>query len=185
MANTSSPSIQFITLTLLILPTLTIVLYFLTVFPHNPDSIIIHPSLSTLSKDTRSWQIYPSDFFEGGAYVTFPYGRVSDFDNLPVSPIKLIVSFRCDTGCWVQRMVKRSINAFFLSPQFLIRPQVVLIHGLSVPSIIWREIAPQLAQKGFRVLLYGAYIVLSDTTIIHVCLRSIWTWLLRCSPSHV
>lgn len=34
--------------------------------------------------------------------------------------------------------------------------QVVLIHGLSVPSIIWKDVAPHLAQSGFRVLLYGA-----------------------------
>lgn len=122
MANTSSPSIQFITLTLLILPTLTILLYFLTVFPHNPDSIIIHPSLSTLSKDSRSWQIYSSDFFDGGAYVTFPYGRV---------------------------------RYWLLGPPD--GKKVVLIHGLSVPSIIWQEIAPQLAEKGFRVLLYDLY----------------------------
>ena len=36
-------------------------------------------------------------------------------------------------------------------------PQVVLIHGLSVPSIIWKDVAPQLAAKGFRVLLYGEW----------------------------
>ena len=34
--------------------------------------------------------------------------------------------------------------------------QVVLIHGLSVPSIIWKDVAPQLAKSGYRVLLYGA-----------------------------
>lgn len=33
--------------------------------------------------------------------------------------------------------------------------QVVLIHGLSVPSIIWQDVAPQLAASGFRVLIYG------------------------------
>ncbi|KAI0682612.1 alpha/beta-hydrolase [Earliella scabrosa] len=35
--------------------------------------------------------------------------------------------------------------------------RVVLIHGLSVPSIIWKDVAPQLAAKGFRVLLYDLY----------------------------
>ncbi|KAI0638573.1 alpha/beta-hydrolase [Trametes polyzona] len=35
--------------------------------------------------------------------------------------------------------------------------RVVLIHGLSVPSIIWKDVAPQLAAKGYRVLLYDLY----------------------------
>ena len=34
--------------------------------------------------------------------------------------------------------------------------QVVLIHGLSIPSIIWRDVAPTLADLGYRVLVYGA-----------------------------
>lgn len=33
--------------------------------------------------------------------------------------------------------------------------KVVLIHGLSVPSLIWKRIAPELAKKGARVLVYG------------------------------
>ena len=69
-------SFQCVTLSLLVLPAVTLLIYFLTSFPHAPDSMIIHPSLSSLSKDARSWQIYSEDFFQGGAYVTFPYGRV-------------------------------------------------------------------------------------------------------------
>jgi pimeloyl-ACP methyl ester carboxylesterase len=38
--------------------------------------------------------------------------------------------------------------------------QVVLIHGLSIPSIMWRDIAPTLAQNGFRVLVYGMFSML-------------------------
>lgn len=106
MAHTSSPSIQFITLTLLILPAVTIILYFLTVFPHNPDSIIIHPSLSSLSKDTRSWQIYPADFFEGGAYATFPYGRVSRIVNRLHARF-INRSYRWDTGSSAHPMATR------------------------------------------------------------------------------
>lgn len=34
--------------------------------------------------------------------------------------------------------------------------QLVLIHGLSVPSMIWQDVAPELAAKGYRVLVYGA-----------------------------
>ncbi|KAI0758088.1 alpha/beta-hydrolase [Fomes fomentarius] len=35
--------------------------------------------------------------------------------------------------------------------------RVVLIHGLSVPSIIWKDITPKLVAKGYRVLLYDLY----------------------------
>ena len=35
------------------------------------------------------------------------------------------------------------------------RAQLVLIHGLSVPSMIWQDVAPELASKGFRILVYG------------------------------
>jgi pimeloyl-ACP methyl ester carboxylesterase len=33
--------------------------------------------------------------------------------------------------------------------------QVVLIHGLSIPAIVWKDVAPVLASRGYRVLLYG------------------------------
>ena len=77
MAHPASLGFQCGTLTLLILPAITLLVYFYTVFPHTPASLVIQPSLSSLSKDSRSWQIYAEDFFQGGAYVTFPYGRVS------------------------------------------------------------------------------------------------------------
>ncbi|PFH46559.1 hypothetical protein AMATHDRAFT_183280 [Amanita thiersii Skay4041] len=35
--------------------------------------------------------------------------------------------------------------------------KVVLIHGLSIPAIIWRDVAPSLAARGYRVLLYDLY----------------------------
>ncbi|KAF9812764.1 hypothetical protein IEO21_06014 [Rhodonia placenta] len=35
--------------------------------------------------------------------------------------------------------------------------RIVLIHGLSVPAIIWKDVAPQLVDNGFRVLLYDLY----------------------------
>ncbi|CAE7144162.1 unnamed protein product [Rhizoctonia solani] len=35
--------------------------------------------------------------------------------------------------------------------------RVVLIHGLSIPSIIWKEVAARLAKTGFRVLLFDLY----------------------------
>ncbi|KAJ8495832.1 hypothetical protein ONZ51_g1471 [Trametes cubensis] len=35
--------------------------------------------------------------------------------------------------------------------------KVVLIHGISTPGITWKEIAPYLAEKGLRVLVYDLY----------------------------
>ena len=35
--------------------------------------------------------------------------------------------------------------------------QIILIHGLSIPSLIYASVAPSLAQQGFRVLLYDLY----------------------------
>ncbi|CCM07091.1 uncharacterized protein FIBRA_09418 [Fibroporia radiculosa] len=35
--------------------------------------------------------------------------------------------------------------------------RIVLIHGLSVPAIIWKDVAPKLVSSGFRVLLYDLY----------------------------
>ncbi|KAH8092510.1 alpha/beta-hydrolase [Cristinia sonorae] len=122
MAHSSSLGVQCGTITLLILPAITILVYFLTVFPHNPACLVIHPSLSSLSKESRSWQIYDEDFFQGGAYVSFPYGRV---------------------------------RYWLFGPEEGTR--IVLIHGLSIPAIIWKDIAPQLAARGFRVLLYDLY----------------------------
>ncbi|KAG1737359.1 Alpha/Beta hydrolase protein [Suillus occidentalis] len=35
--------------------------------------------------------------------------------------------------------------------------RIVLIHGLSIPAIVWKDIAPVLASRGYRVLLYDLY----------------------------
>lgn len=72
----ASGSFQCITLLLLALPAVVLALYFLTSFPHAPDTLLVHPSLASLPKDLRSWLIYPEHVYDGGAYVSFPYGRV-------------------------------------------------------------------------------------------------------------
>ncbi|KAF8588115.1 alpha/beta-hydrolase [Ramaria rubella] len=36
-------------------------------------------------------------------------------------------------------------------------PKVVLIHGISIPSLLWKYIGPFLAEKGFRVLIYDLF----------------------------
>jgi len=35
--------------------------------------------------------------------------------------------------------------------------KVVLIHGLSMPSIVWKNIVPVLVERGYRVMLYDLY----------------------------
>ncbi|KAG6836090.1 hypothetical protein H0H93_011502, partial [Arthromyces matolae] len=35
--------------------------------------------------------------------------------------------------------------------------KIVLIHGLSIPAMIWKEVAPELATRGYRVLVYDLY----------------------------
>ncbi|KAF8076921.1 Alpha/Beta hydrolase protein [Lyophyllum atratum] len=35
--------------------------------------------------------------------------------------------------------------------------KVVLIHGLSIPAMIWEDVAPTLASRGYRVLVYDLY----------------------------
>ncbi|KIJ69727.1 hypothetical protein HYDPIDRAFT_164024 [Hydnomerulius pinastri MD-312] len=35
--------------------------------------------------------------------------------------------------------------------------KVVLVHGLSIPAIVWKDVAPVLASRGYRVLLYDLY----------------------------
>ncbi|KAG2055092.1 alpha/beta-hydrolase [Suillus hirtellus] len=35
--------------------------------------------------------------------------------------------------------------------------RIVLIHGLSIPAIVWKDVAPVLASQGYRVLLYDLY----------------------------
>ncbi|KAL0950382.1 hypothetical protein HGRIS_010344 [Hohenbuehelia grisea] len=35
--------------------------------------------------------------------------------------------------------------------------RVVLVNGLSIPAVIWKDVAPALATQGFRVLLYDLY----------------------------
>ena len=146
---------------LLICPAAVILTYFLTVFPHSPDSLYIHPSLATLDKSNPSWTLYPDNFYDGGAYAKFPLGTVRP---LPC-PCTLIPpscppasSHRSDIGSSVLKTASGYDLSHLLCPLYVHIPsQVVLIHGLSVPSIIWKDVAPQLAAKGYRVLLYGLW----------------------------
>lgn len=77
----ASNPFQCMSLSLLIIPPLILATYFFAAFPHPPQSWPVLPSLSTLPLTCHSWKIYPEDFYPGGAYVTFPQGRVCAFLN--------------------------------------------------------------------------------------------------------
>jgi len=113
---------QCLTLSLLILPPLLLATYFMAAFPVPRAMVYVHPSLASLPPTSKSWTIYPEDFYPGGGYATFPNGKV---------------------------------RYWLLGPEK--GKKIVLIHGLSIPAIIWKDVAPVLAARGFRVLLYDLY----------------------------
>ncbi|KAF9480153.1 alpha/beta-hydrolase [Pholiota conissans] len=113
---------QCLTLSLLILPPLLLTTYFMAIFPSPPPPVFVHPSLASMPLQSKSWLIYPEDFYSGGGYVMFPNGKV---------------------------------RYWLLGPEN--GKKVVLIHGLSIPAIIWKDVAPTLVARGYRVLLYDLY----------------------------
>ncbi|KAL4266217.1 AB hydrolase superfamily protein [Pleurotus pulmonarius] len=122
MVSLANGPFQCLTLSLLILPPILLTTYFLAAFPSPPEPLIIYPSLELLPKAHASWDIYPEDFYQGGAYARFPYGKV---------------------------------RYWLIGPED--GKKVVLIHGLSIPAMIWKDVAPVLASRGYRVLLYDLY----------------------------
>ncbi|KAH8828979.1 Alpha/Beta hydrolase protein [Flagelloscypha sp. PMI_526] len=111
-----------LTLSLLVLSPVLFVTFLFAVFPGSPESMVIHPSLSSLPQTHRSWAVYPPDTYPGGGYAPLPYGK---------------------TRYWL------------FGPED--GQKIVLLHGLSVPSLIWKNVAPDLARRGYRVLLYDLY----------------------------
>lgn len=109
-------------LALVVLPPLFLTVYLLASFPRPPTVPIIHASLAHLPSSSPSWDVYPEDFYSGGAYANLPLGRV---------------------------------RYWLIGPEDGRR--IVLIHGLSIPAIVWKDIAPVLASRGYRVLLYDLY----------------------------
>ena len=138
----ASRALHCLTYLFLIVPPLLLTVYLLAAFPSPPASLVIHSSLSSLPKHCKSWEIYPEDYYPGGSYVELPYGRVRYWLTGPAKGQKVRRS------C-IGRLTGQTVDCSRLL-------QIVLIHGLSVPSIIWKDIAPELAARGYRVLLYGA-----------------------------
>ncbi|KAF7432585.1 hypothetical protein PC9H_004527 [Pleurotus ostreatus] len=122
MVSLANGPFQCLTLSLLILPPILLTTYFLAAFPSPPEPLVIYPSLESLPKAHSSWEIYPEDFYQGGAYARFPYGKV---------------------------------RYWLIGPED--GKKVVLIHGLSIPAMVWKDVAPALASRGYRVLLYDLY----------------------------
>ena len=59
------------------LPSLILFFRFLAAFPLVSEGVAAYPSLASLPNESLSWSIYPENFYEGGGYVDFPFGRVS------------------------------------------------------------------------------------------------------------
>lgn len=74
--GTTAGSSYFL-LTVLAIPAIFLAARVLTTFPVPPEPVQAYPSLSSLPPDSRSWIIYPEDYYAGGNYVEFPMGRVS------------------------------------------------------------------------------------------------------------
>jgi hypothetical protein len=73
--------LQCLTLTVLLLPPLLLTTYWVATFPNPPKTFALHPSLASLPLSNPARLIYPETFYDGGAYVTLPYGRVGRYSS--------------------------------------------------------------------------------------------------------
>lgn len=97
-----------LSLAMLVIPPLLLVGYFLAAFPGPPTPMTVHQSLASLPSDSRSWSIYPEDFYPGGAYADLPYGKVCI--RLCASLVLILTNCmwcRHGTGCLDQRRGRR------------------------------------------------------------------------------
>ena len=96
-------SYHCLTSSLLVISSLILLSYFFAQFPHSPQGYSVHPSLASLGPETKAKDVYPEDYYSGGAYVSLPFGNV----RLPLlfptavhtnTPIMVIVRPRSVTG---------------------------------------------------------------------------------------
>ena len=66
------------------IPPLLLLIYLVTQFPRPHESLHIYPSLASVPRSNRVWEIYDEDYFPGGGYAALPYGRVSPNHVLPL-----------------------------------------------------------------------------------------------------
>lgn len=76
MAVASSYSYHCLTSSLLLVSSLILLSYFFAQFPHAPQGYSVHPSLASLGPETKAKDVYPEDYYSGGAYVSLPFGNV-------------------------------------------------------------------------------------------------------------
>lgn len=98
---------------ILVIP-LLLLFYTIASFPSPPHSVsVVHHSLASLPETCTSWKVYPEDFYEGGAYVTLPQGRVS----------YIYLSHRMEVGqkyhrrvigSLVQRRARKCVSSFYI-----------------------------------------------------------------------
>ena len=90
------------------IPPLLLLVYLVTQFPRPQETLHIHPSLASVPRSNRVWDIYNEDYFPGGGYAVLPHGRVrlhSDRSH------HMLTWIRYDTGSWAQRTGRRYIPA--------------------------------------------------------------------------
>ena len=67
------------------IPPLLLLIYLVTQFPRPQESLHIYPSLASVPRSNRVWEIYDEDYFPGGGYAVLPYGRVSPYPGQSAS----------------------------------------------------------------------------------------------------
>jgi hypothetical protein len=173
-----------LTLSFVLIPSLILLSYFYAQFPHAPQVYSVHPSLASLGPETKAQCVYPEDFYPGGAYVSLPFGKVCP----PFPPMPFLASpvtrFSPQGALLVARPRKWKEGSQSPPGDLFVcsnlDDQIVLIHGLSIPSLIWKDVAPTLASRGHRVLLYGmcTCVHLSSPTSRLTANRPLRPWLL-------
>ena len=69
-------SYRCLTSSFLLISSLILLSYFFAQFPHAPQRYSVHSSLASLGPETKAKDIYPEDYYSGGAYVALPFGNV-------------------------------------------------------------------------------------------------------------
>lgn len=87
------------------IPPFLLLIYLATQFPRPQEPLHIHPSLASVPRSNRVWEIYDEDYFPGGGYAPLPYGRVSPNSGFPRH--MSLTYIRYGTGSWVQRTGRR------------------------------------------------------------------------------
>jgi hypothetical protein len=86
-------------LALVVLPPLFLTVYLLASFPRPPTVPIIHASLAHLPSSSPSWDVYPEDFYSGGAYANLPLGRAR---TLPIcTRVQMLTQYLTQVRYWL------------------------------------------------------------------------------------